>query len=75
MNVSFAEYTGEMNIRLARPPTASSAPRFAEDVASWVRARSALELDYSVESLATVDALLARMRAEHVQLDDKVGLR
>lgn len=62
-----------MNIRLARPPTASSAPRFAEDVAAWVRKQFALELDYSVESLATVDALLARMRAENVPLDDKVG--
>ena len=67
------QYTTRMNIRLARPPTALSAPRFAEDVAAWVRARFALELDYSVESLATVDALLARMRAEAVPLDDKVG--
>lgn len=62
-----------MKIRLARPPTAISAPRFAEDVTAWVRARFKLELDYSVASLATVDALLARMRAENVPLDDKVG--
>ena len=62
-----------MNIRLARPPTAISAPRFAEDVAAWVRARFAVELDYSVESLDAVDALLEQMRAEHVPIDDKVG--
>jgi hypothetical protein len=68
-----AEYRGDMNIRLARPPTAISAPRFAEDVASWVRTRFDLELDYSVESLATVESLLERMRSEHVAIDDKVG--
>ncbi|MBA3465195.1 MAG: hypothetical protein H0T46_35015 [Deltaproteobacteria bacterium] len=62
-----------MNIRLARPPNAISAPRFAEDVARWVRRRFDVELDYSVESLAAVDALLEQMRAEHVQLDDRVG--
>ena len=38
-----------------------------------MRKQFALELNYSVESLATVDALLARMRAENVPLDDKVG--
>ena len=62
-----------MNIRLARPPTAISAPRFAEDVAEWVRARFMLDLDYSVESLAKVDALLETMRQERVPIDDKVG--
>jgi hypothetical protein len=62
-----------MNIRLPRPPTASSAPRFAEDVASWVRVRFALDLDFSVESLVKVDALLETMRQERVPLDDKVG--
>ena len=61
-----------MNIRLARPPTAISAPRFAADVASWVRRRFALELDYSVESLAKVDALLETMRQERIAIDDKV---
>ena len=40
-----------MNIRLARPPTARSTPWFADDVASWVRARFEVDLDYSVESL------------------------
>ena len=66
-------YTGRMNIRLARPPTAISAPRFAEDVASWVRARFSVELDYSVESLAKVDDLLELMRAQRVPIDDRVG--
>lgn len=62
-----------MNIRLARPPTAISAPRFAEDVAAWVRTRFSLELDYSIESLAKVDVLLDKMCSEHVPIDDKVG--
>lgn len=68
-----AQYNARMNIRLGRPPTAISAPRFAEDVAAWVRTRFDLELDYSVESLYAIDALLERMRAEHVEIDDKVG--
>src|SRR4051812_45149116 len=68
-----ALYKQRMNIRLARPPTAISAPRFADDVAAWARQRFDVELDYSVESLVTVDGLLARMRAEHVTLDDRVG--
>jgi hypothetical protein len=62
-----------MNVRLARPPTAISAPRFAEDVAAWARRRFAVELDFSVASLAAVDDLLARMRASAVALDDRVG--
>lgn len=41
-----------MNIRLPRPPTAISAPQFAEDVTSLVCARFGAELDYSVKSLA-----------------------
>lgn len=62
-----------MNIRLARPPTADSAPQFAADVADWARGRFALDLDYSVESLEKVDALLETMRQERVPIDDRVG--
>jgi hypothetical protein len=61
-----------MNIRLARPPTATSAPQFADDVTRWVRKRFAVELDYSVGSLQAVDELLGKMHAQNVALD-KVG--
>lgn len=61
-----------MNIRLSRPPTVISAPKFAADIASWVRERFRVELDYSVESLATVDELLVKLRADRVSVE-KVG--
>jgi len=36
-------------------------------------ARFSVELDYPVESLTKVDALLETMRQEHVPIDDRVG--
>ncbi len=38
-----------------------------------MRVRFALDLDYSVESLVMVDALLETMRQERVPIDAKVG--
>ncbi|HEV3158112.1 MAG TPA: hypothetical protein VGZ00_12270 [Candidatus Baltobacteraceae bacterium] len=61
-----------MRLRLQFPPLASFAPQHAALAVEAARHGSKVDLDYSPESLATVDAIIEQMRNDGIPVD-KVG--
>lgn len=53
-----------MQLRLHRPPTATNAPLFAADTVVAAEEISGVRLDYSVDSLEAVDAIIGQMRGD-----------
>jgi hypothetical protein len=58
-----------MELRLQYPPTPEAAPKHAELCVSAVKDIEEVELDYSVESLETLDGIIEKLRQEGVTSD------
>jgi hypothetical protein len=53
-----------MELPLRYPPVAANGPRFAADIVTIVREGGGIRLDYSAESLQTVDRVIEDIRGE-----------
>lgn len=58
-----------MELVLKYEPVPSNAGRFAQDIVVAAREISGIDLDYSIESLSGVDAIIEQMRADKVPVE------